>query len=188
MSVLLPRIDHTDCLREEILLENCNQNIVGSFWVKFYNRFENIPSWWGDLFFEENPAQAIVEMFDNGMIVPEYEDPFYYVTCIIVVADRSNPASFSYVILHTRMDNDDGVKLLRIMAKHNILAITVVTDPEDFLHDRYPEKSDAYKLLKPIRPFINNWTLDVWEDYCSYQMAESGKKMLVKYWGKMNVR
>jgi len=187
MSVLLPRINHTDCIRAEILLENYNQNIVGSFWVKFCNGFQkqNIPSWWGDLVLEENQAQAIVEMFDKGWIVPEYEDPFYYVSCIIVVADRSNPASLSYVIQHTRMDNDEGIMLLRIMAKHNIPVITLVTDYEDFLHDRYPEKSEAYKLLIPV---INNWTVDVWEDYCSYQMAESGKEMLVKYWIKMNIR
>ncbi|MEG4352053.1 hypothetical protein QUA74_20215 [Microcoleus sp. LAD1_D3] len=187
MSVLLPRINHTDCLREKFLLENCNQNIVGSFWVKFCNRIQkyNIPIWWDTLNSEENPAQVIVEMFDKGGIVPEYEDPLYYVSCIIVVADCSNPASLSYVIQHTRMDNHDGIMLLRIMAKHNIPVITLVTDYEDFLHDRYPEKSEAYKLLIPV---INNWTVDVWEDYCSYQMGESGKEMLVKHWGKMNIR
>jgi hypothetical protein len=186
MSVLLPWIGVTDCTRAKILLENCTQNIVGSFWLMCGYGFpqENtLPSWWVDLVLEENQAQAIVEKFDQGWIVPKHEDPLYLGFCIIVVADRSNPASLSYVIQHTRMENFEGIGLLKIMAKHNIPAITEVRYPEDFLYNRYPQESEAYKLLADD---INNWTVGVWEDYCSQQMAEHGQTMLAKYWGKMN--
>ena len=186
MSVLLPWIGVTDCTRAEYLLKNCTQNIVGSFWLMCGYGFntKNIPSWWIDLALEENQAQAIVEKFDKGWIVTEHEDPLYLGFCIIVVADRSNPASLSYVIQHTRMENFEGVGLLRIIAKHNIPAITGVTYPEDFLDTRYPEESEAYKLLQAN---IKNWTVGVWEDYCSHQVAEHGQEMLAKYWGKMNI-
>ncbi|MEG4963688.1 MULTISPECIES: hypothetical protein [unclassified Microcoleus] len=186
MSVLLPWIGVTDCTRAKYLLNNCTQNIVGSFWLMCGYGFktENIPSWWIDLVSEENQAQAIVEKFDEGWIVTEHEDPLYLGFCIIVVTDRSNPASLSYVIQHTRMENFEGIGLLRIMAKHNIPALTKVAYPKDFLHSRYPEKSEAYKLLKGG---IKYWNVEVWEDYCSYQMAEHGQIMLAKYWEKMNI-
>jgi len=185
MSVLLPWIGVTDCTRAKFLLENCTQNIVGSFWLMCDYGFdtENIPSWWISLVLEENQAQAIVEKFDEGWIVTKHEDPLYLGFCIIVVADRSNPASLSYVIQHTRMEDFEGIRLLRIMAKHNIPASTEVTYPKNFLDIRYPQKSETYKLLQSN---ISYWNVGVWEDYCSHQMAEHGQTMLAKYWRKMN--
>ncbi len=181
MAVILPRIGVTSCTRAISLLKNHHQNIVGSFWLMCGYGFdtENIPNWWIDIVLKENQAQAIIEAFEEGYIEPDHKDPLYLGFCIIVVADQSNPASISYVIQHLRMWEKEGIALLRIMAQHNIPAHTEVSYPENFLDTRYRNSSETYEHLKGDLIY---WDAQVWEDYCSYLLAEHGSSMLFKYW------
>lgn len=181
MAVILPRIGVTVCSIAKSLLKYHTKNIIGSFWLmcEYGFKTEDIPAWWSDIVSKDNQAQAIVEAFEKGYIKPTHEDPLYLGFCIIVVADRSNPANLSYVIQHITMCEMEGIGLLRIMAEHNIPAYTAVTYPEAFLNERYSKNSPAYQHL---RKNIIHWTAQVWEDYCSYLLTTHGHNMLRDYW------
>ncbi len=186
MTVHLPRIGFTSCIRAISLLEEYPQNIVGSFWIMSGYGFNNkqIPDWWIDNVLKDNQAQGIIDAFKRGDFKGEHNNPLYLGFCIIVVADySSNPAHLSYVIQHLRMWEGEGIYLLKIMARYNIPAITEVSYPEHFLSDRYGEKNPTYKYL---RETLNHWSVQVWEDYCSYLMSEHGQGMFSDYCNKIN--
>lgn len=185
MTVHLPRIGITSCIRAISLLEEYPQNIVGSFWIMSgYGLTQpRFPNWWIDNILEENQAQGIINAFERGDFKGEHNNPLYLGFCIIVVADSSNPAHFSYVIQHLRMWEGEGIYLLKIMARHNIPAITEVSYPEHFLSDRYGKENPTYKYL---RETLDHWSVQVWEDYCSYLMSEHGQRMFCNYCEKVN--
>ncbi|MBD2386192.1 hypothetical protein [Cylindrospermum sp. FACHB-282] len=185
MTVHLPLIGVTCCIRAISLLEEYPQNIVGSFWVMCGYGFkqQDIPGWWIDILSEENQAQGIINAFEKGCFDGEHENPLYLGFCIIVVADSSNPAHLSYVIQHLTMWECEGIGLLRIMARYNIAAHTQVSYPKQFLSSRYREDSPTYQYL---RQTLNHWSVQVWEDYCSYLMSEHGQWMFFNYCKKIN--
>lgn len=183
MGLLLPNIGVTGCDRAESLLRNHSTNIVGTFWVMNGYGFcePDTPSWWIDTVLEDNQAQAILDAYDNDYFSGEHDNPLYLGFCIIVTADKNNPTNFSYVIQHLRMEEFEGIGLLRILAENNIPAHTEVTTPMSFLHQRYGYKEESVpKLLKKI----NGWSVQLWEDYCSYLMAVHGQSMTASYWSK----
>jgi len=186
MTVLLPRIGVTDCSRAIALLEEYSQNIVGSFWIMSGYGFshEDIPYWWSDLVLEENQAQSIIDAYNQGLFREEHNNPLYLGFCIIVVTDPSNPAQLSYVIQHLRMWGGEGIALLKIMARFNISAHTEVTYPESFLRERYGDNSDTFKHL---RKSLDLWSIQNWEDYCSYLMAEHGQRIFYDYCKQINI-
>ena len=110
-------------------------------------------------------------------------NPLYLGFCIIVVTDSSNLTHLSYVIEHIRMFENEGIGLLRRMARHNIPAITEVSYPDQFLYERYGEKNLTYKYL---RETLKHWSIEVWEDYCSYLMSVHGQGMFYRYCKKIN--
>lgn len=178
MSLLLPWIGVTVCSRAIILVEQYPDNIAGTFWVMNGYGFGNeIPGWWVDLVLEENQAQAILDVHERGAFSREHDGPLYLGFCIIVTVDRHNPANFSYVIQHLRMTEGEGVSLLRALAKHNIPAITEVSYPMDFLQERY-----GYEQTPDVLKDLRRWNAQIWEDYCSYLMANHGQKMTQSYW------
>jgi hypothetical protein len=181
MTVHLPNIGITTCLRAKSLLEEYPQNVVGSFWIMCgYGLTQpRLPDWWIDNVLEENQAQGIINAFEKGYSLEENDLGF----CIIVIADSSNPANLSYVIQHLTMWEGEGIALLKIMAHHNIPAHTEVTDPKFFLSDRYGEQNPTYQHL---RETLNHWTVQVWEDYCSYLMSVHGHGMFYDYCKKIN--
>jgi hypothetical protein len=185
MTVHLPWIGVTICMRTISLLEEYPQNIVGSFWVMCGYGFNNkqIPDWWIDNVLKDNQAQGIIDAFEKGYFEGEHDNPLYLGFCIVVVADSSNPAHLSYVIQHLRMWEAEGIYLLKIMARHNIPAITEVSYPEHFLIDRYGKENPNYKYL---RETLDHWSVQVWEDYCSYLMSEHGQRMFSDYCEKIN--
>jgi hypothetical protein len=185
MTVHLPNIGITSCMRAISLLEEYPQNIVGSFWVMCGYGFkdEPIPDWWIDNVLEENQAQGIINGFKRGYFKGEHNNPLYLGFCIIVVADPSNPARLSYVIQHLRMWEAEGIYLLKIMARHNIPTITEVSYPEDFLYRRYGKKNPTYQHL---RETLDHWSVEVWEDYCSYLMSKHGERIFYNYCEKIN--
>ena len=187
MTVHLPLIGVTGCGRAKALLEEYPQNIVGSFWIMSGYGFdkEGIPSWWFESNFEDNQAQAIINGYEAGLFDGQHNNPLYLGFCIIVVADPNNPANLSYLIQHLRMWEHEGIGLLRIMALFNIPAKTEIPYPENFLEYRYrhPFKSDTYQNL---RNSLDNWSVQIWEDYCSYLMASSGQDMFYEYCKKVN--
>jgi hypothetical protein len=77
----------------------------------------------------------------------------------------------------------EGISLLRIMARYNIAAHTQVSYPKQFLSSRYREDSPTYQYL---RQTLNHWSVQVWEDYCSYLMSNSGQWMFFNYCKKIN--
>ena len=188
MTVHLPRIGVTDCSRAKALLEEYPQNIVGSFWIMSGYGFssDDIPYWWSDLVLKDNQAQAIIDAYEEGLFNGGHDNPLYLGFCIIVVADLSNPANLSYVIQHLRMWEYEGISLLRLMARWNISAHTEVTYPESFLNARYGYVSDsnAYKRLSKS---LSHWSVNNWEDYCSYLIAEHGQWMFSDYCKKINI-
>jgi hypothetical protein len=186
MTVLLPRIGITDCTRAISLLEEYPQNIVGSFWVMCGYGFEDeeIPDWWIDNVLKDNQAQSIINTFEKGYFREEHDNPLYLGFCIIAVADTSNPAHLSYVIQHLRMEEFEGISLLRIMARYNIPAHTEVSYPKEFLNYRYRENHPIYENLYKE---LNSWSVHVWEDYCSYLMSEHGECMFSDYCKKINM-
>ena len=185
MTVHLPRIGVTSCLRAKALLEEYPQNIVGSFWIMcgYGLADNNIPAWWIENILEENQAQGIINAFENGRFKGEHNNSLYLGFCIIVVADSSSLGHLSYVIQHIRMWENEGIGLLKLMAKHNIPAHTEVSYPDDFLTDRYGNNNSTYQYL---RETLYHWSVQVWEDYCSYLMAEHGKGMLYDYYKQVN--
>lgn len=187
MTVILPTIGYTDCHRAEALLEEYPQNVVGSFWVMCGYGFdtENIPDWWRlDILSEENSAQAIVDAFEAGKIKPTHDDPLYLGFCIFVIADINNPWNLSYMIQHVRMWELEGIKLLKIMAKHKIPACTFVEYPAGFIERRYVYfQSTEYKHLLTD---LKHWTVSIWEDYCSQLMSHVGVSMLTDFYRKTN--
>ncbi|MDB9512537.1 hypothetical protein PN499_15200 [Kamptonema animale CS-326] len=187
MTVHLPRIGITTCQRAKALLEEYPQNIVGSFWIMCGYGFEydkiKIPEWWIDNVLEENQAQGIINAFEQGYFEGDHHNPLYLGFCIIIVADSSNPAHLSYVIQHLRMWEYEGIGLLRLMADHNISAHTEVCFPEHFLRDRYGDNNSTYDYL---RETLYRWSVQTWEDYCSYLMAENGQSMLSNYYRQIN--
>lgn len=180
MSLLLPLIGVTDCSRAIALVQNYPSNIVGTFWVMSgYSLDADIPSWWIDIVLEDNQAQAILDTYERGFFSEEHDEPLYLGFCIIVTADKANPANVSYVVQHLRMTGFEGVKLLKILAEYNIPAITEVSYPISFLRQRYGyEEKDSPESLKNLY----KWSAQVWEDYYSYLMAAHGQKILQKYW------
>ncbi|MBD2569604.1 hypothetical protein [Anabaena lutea] len=189
MTVLLPEIGITNCIRSISLLEEYPQNIVGSFWIMCglgylldYDGSE-MPDWWIDNLDEDNQAQGIINAFEKGYFEGKLTNPLAGGYCIIVVADSSNPAHLSYVISHLIMRESEGINLLRIMARHNIPAHTEVMYPDEFLSLRYGEKHPSYQYL---RETIDHWSVQVWEDYCSYLMSEHGQSMFYDYCKKIN--
>jgi hypothetical protein len=188
MTVHLPRIGVTNCIRAKALLEEYPHNIVGSFWIMCRYGFstEDIPYWWSDLVLKENPAKAIIDAFKQGAFDGEHNNPLYLGFCIIVVADPSNPIHLSYLIEHLRMWACEGIALLKIMAEFNIPAHTEVTYPEGFLNDRYGynNESDTYNHLCES---LSHWSVQTWEDYCSYLMSEHGQRMFYSYCKKINL-
>lgn len=183
MSLLLPDIGVTDCHRAESLLRNYSTNIVGTFWVMNGYGFNepDHPSWWIDTVLEDNQAQAILDAYERGYFSGEHDNPLYLGFCIIVTTDKNNPANFSYVIQHLRMLEVEGIGLLRILAKQNIPAHTEVTYPMSFLNQRYDYNEESIpKSLKKIY----GWSVQLWEDYCSYLMAVHGQSMTASYWSK----
>ena len=184
MTVHLPEIGVTSCTKAILLLEEYPQNIVGSFWVMCGYGFDNkeIPSWWIDNVLEDNQAQGIINAFEQGDFMGGYDNPLYLGFCIIVVADSSNPTHLSHVIQHLRM-SVEGIGLLRIMARDNIPAHTEVCYPEDFLSFRYDERNPTYQDL---RETLLHWSVQIWEDYCSYLMSVHGQGMFYKYCKKIN--
>jgi hypothetical protein len=183
MTVHLPDIGITGCERAKSLIEEFPQNIVGSFWVMCGYGFdfdsEDIPDWWINI----DSAQDIIDVFEEGYFDGEHNCPVYLGFCILVVADSSNPAHLSYVIQHLRMWEAEGIYLLKIMARHNIPAITEVSYPEHFLIDRYGKENPNYKYL---RETLDHWSVQVWEDYCSYLMSVHGQEMFYDYCKKIN--
>ena len=192
MTVHLPRIGITNCSRAIALLEEYPQNIVCSFWVMCYQhgRYtpdgDVFPDWWGSNVLKENQAQCIIEAYENGLFYSGHDNPLYLGFCIIVVADTSNPAHISYIIQHLRMIEPEGIAILKIMAHFNIPAHTEVTYPESFLNARYgyTNESDTYKHLCE---FPEHWSVQTWEDYCSYLMSEHGQRMFYSYCKKINI-
>jgi hypothetical protein len=79
----------------------------------------------------------------------------------------------------------EGIALLEIMAQFNIPAHTEVTYPESFLDDRYGynSESEAYKHLCNL----SHWSVQIWEDYCSYLMSEHRQYMFYDYCKKINL-
>ncbi|WP_414527088.1 hypothetical protein [Nodularia chucula] len=187
MTVHLPRIGITSCQRAIVLLEEYHQNIVGSFWVMCGYGFDDekkIPIWWIDNVLEDNQAQGIINAFQKGYFNGEHNNPLYLGFCIIVVADASNHSHLSYVIQHLRMWEAEGISLLKIMAQHNIPAHTEVSYPKYFLYERYGQDHFNYNYL---RESINHWSVQVWEDYCSYLMSEHGQGMFFNYFKQKNL-
>jgi hypothetical protein len=186
MTVHLPEIGIPSCRRSKSLLEEYPQNIVGSFWVMcgYGFRDKEIPDWWINNVGEGNQAQGIINAFEKGYFRGRHENPLYSGFCIIVVADSSNSAHLSYVIEDLRMWEDEGIGLLRIMARHNIPAHTPLCYPDDFLNYRYGEQNPTYKYL---RETLAHWSVQVWEDYCSYLMSVDGQWMFFDYCKKNNV-
>ncbi|MFM6910059.1 MAG: hypothetical protein ACKPKW_13125, partial [Dolichospermum sp.] len=82
-----------------------------------------------------------------------------------------------------RMCEDEGIALLKIMARYNIPAHTQVSYPRQFLSYRYGEENPNYKFL---RETLNHWSVQVWEDYCSYLMTIHGQWMFFDYCKKIN--
>ena len=151
MSLLLPWIGVTDCSRAIALVQNYPSNIVGTFWVMSgYGFDDDIPGWWIDIVLEDNQAQAILGAYEQGSFSEEHDGPLYLGFCIIVTADKGNPASFSYVVQHLRMTGFEGVRLLKILAEHNIPAITEVSYPIHFLRQRYGEEKNFPESLKNL--------------------------------------
>ena len=68
MTVHLPWIGVTSCMRAILFLEEYPQNIVGSFWVMSGYGFkdQNIPAWWINNVVEDNQAQGIINAFKRG--------------------------------------------------------------------------------------------------------------------------
>ena len=185
MTVHLPDIGITSCMRAKSLLEEYPQNVVGSFWIMSGYGFDDkeIPSWWIDNVVEDNQAQGIIDAFKKGYFQGEHNNPLYLGFCIIVVVDSSNPAHLSYVIQHLRMWEGEGIGLLKIMARNNIPAHTEVSYPEGFLSLRYGERNPTYQYL---RETLCHWSIQVWEDYCSYLMSVHGQRMFYDYCKKIN--
>ena len=182
MTVHLPEIGIPSIRRGKLLLEEYPQNIVGSFWVMcgaygFKNK--PIPNWWIDI----NSVQSIINAFEKGLFSGKYENPLFSGFCIIVVADSLNPANLYYVIENLRMWEGEGIDLLRIMAQNNIIAHTEVSYPQQFLSYRYGSENPTYKYL---RETLNHWSVQVWEDYCSYLMSVHGQRMFYDYCKKIN--
>ncbi|MDB9439046.1 hypothetical protein PN450_20105 [Dolichospermum lemmermannii CS-548] len=182
MTVHLPQIGIPSCMRAISLLEEYPQNIVGSFWVMcgvygFNNK--PIPNWWIDMV----SAQDIINGFKQGLFNGQYKNPLYVGFCIIVVADSSNPVHLSYVIETLRMLGAEGIELLRIMAQNNIVVETEVSYPQQFLNYRYGEENPNYQYL---RETLDHWSIQVWEDYCSYLMSHHGREMFYDYCKKIN--
>jgi hypothetical protein len=183
MTVHLPWIGCTNDQVLRALLEEYPQNIVGSFLVMCGYGFDDkeIPNWWIDIVLEDNQAQSIINAFKKGYFDQGDNSPVDLGFCIIVVSDSSNPAHLSYAIQQLRMF--EIIYLLKIMARHNIPAITEVCYPEDFLSCRYGERNPTYQYL---RETLNHWSVQVWEDYCSYLMSVHGQRMFYKYCKKIN--
>ncbi|MBW4490734.1 MAG: hypothetical protein KME12_23420 [Trichocoleus desertorum ATA4-8-CV12] len=180
MGALLPRIGTTSCTRAITLLENQRKSIVGTFWVMSGYGFDEspIPDWWTSLVREDNQAQAILDANSKGYFSGGHNNPLYLGFCIVVVANQSDPANFSYVIEHLRMCKIEGLELLELLAKHNIPAHTEVTYPMSFLNTRYEHEKAIPRYLKTL----DGWSTQVWEDYCSYLLAEHGQSMIEGYW------
>lgn len=186
MTVHLPQIGMANWIRAISLLEEYPKNIVGSFWVmcgRGFNDTQKIPDWWTDNVLKDNQAQGIIDAFKKGYFKGEYNNPLYLGFCIIVVADSSNPAHLSYDIQHLRMCEGEGIDLLRIMAQNNIIAHTQVSYPQQFLSYRYGSENPTYKYL---RETLDHWSVQVWEDYCSYLMSVHGQRMFYDYCKKIN--
>jgi hypothetical protein len=185
MTVHLPLIGVTLCERAYSLLTEYPENIVGSFWVMCGYGFEDedIPDWWINLVVQENQAKAILDAEEEGCFRGQHSNPLWLGFCIIVVANPENPAELSYFIQHLRMSNSEGIRLLKVMAEKNIPAHTEVTYPSYFLSDRYGEVHPSYQYL---RKNLMHWTVQIWEDYCCYLMADHGQGMLACYYRKTN--
>ncbi|MFM6097289.1 MAG: hypothetical protein ACKPCG_03920 [Dolichospermum sp.] len=185
MTVHLPEIGIPSCMRAISLLEEYPQNIVGSFWLMCGYGFddEEIPDWWGDNVLEDNQAQGIINCFEKGDFKGRHKNPLYSGFCIIVIANSSNSTHLSYLIEDIRMCEDEGIALLKIMARYNIPAHTEVSYPRQFLSYRYGEENPNYKFL---RETLNHWSVQVWEDYCSYLMTIHGQWMFFDYCKKIN--
>ncbi|MBD2294457.1 hypothetical protein H6G06_13465 [Anabaena sphaerica FACHB-251] len=175
-------------MRAISLLQEYPQSIVGSFWIMCglgylldYDGSE-IPDWWIDNLDEDNQAQGIINAFEKGYF-QGLTNPLAGGYCIIIVADSSNPAHLSYVIARLIMRESEGINLLRIMARYNIPAHTEVMYPDEFLSLRYGEKHPSYQYL---RETIDHWSVQVWEDYCSFLMSEHGQGMFYDYCKKIN--
>ena len=177
MTVHLPTIGDVYYARAISLLQEYPQNIVGSFWVMCGYGFEYqpIPEWWLNNALSETQAQGIINAFETYGSV---EENVCLGFCIIVFADSSNPAHLSYLIQHLRMLKFEGIALLKIMARHNIPTYTLVTYPEEFLNYRYGSKNPTYQYL---RETLNHWSVQVWEDYCSYLMSVDGQRIFYKH-------
>jgi hypothetical protein len=185
MTVHLPQIGIPSCMRAISLLEEYPQNIVGSFWLMCGYGFddEEIPDWWGDNVLEDNQAQGIINCIEKGDFKGQHKNPLYSGFCIIVIANSSNSIHLSYLIEDIRMCEDEGIALLKIMARYNIPAHTEVSYPKQFLSYRYREENPNYKFL---RETLNHWSVQVWEDYCSYLMTIHGQWMFFDYCKKIN--
>jgi hypothetical protein len=183
MTVHLPEIGIPSIRRGTSLLEEYPKNIVGSFWVMCgygfdFNSDEN-PHWWIDL----DSAQDIINPFEKGYFRGRHENPLYSGFCIIAVADSSNPAHLSYIIEDLRMWEYEGIALLKIMAHYNIPVHTSNCYPDEFLKYRYGSENPTYKYL---RETLDHWSVQVWEDYCSYLMSVYGQRMFYDYCKKIN--
>lgn len=180
MTVHLPRIGVTLCRRAIIFLDEYPQNVVGSFWIMsgYGFREEALPYWWIDTVLEENQAQSLLDALEREEFRDGHENPLYLGFCILVIADHHNPFNLSYVIQHLRMEWFEAGRILEAMAQNNIPAHTEVTYPKDFLHYRYGEENPNYRYLSESMSY---WSVQLWEDYCSYLMAEHGQQMLGGY-------
>lgn len=186
MSVLLPVIGTTICSRAKNLLENCTEDIIGSFWVMAGYGFDKTthPEWWSELEYEDNQAELIINAFKKGKFNGEHNNPLYLGFCIIVVKEDSSPVSFSYVIQHLRMYEGEGIGLLKFMTQNNIVAqvVTYGFYPERFLSQRFGTGSKTYEFLSLD---ILHWSSQIWEEYCNYLMLECGGKILREYWERL---
>jgi len=181
MTVYLPDIGITSCRRAKAFLEKYPENVIGSFWIMAGYGFEeiHIPDWWIDNVFEGNQAQGIIDAFKRGLFEGDHNNPLYLGYCIIVVSDPSNPISLSYMVQHLRMYESEGIGILKIMSIHNIPVQTDITYPEQFLNYRYRYNSESH-----LHKSLNYWSVQVWEDYCSYLMAKYGESMLANHYEK----
>ena len=82
------------------------------------------------------------------------------------------------------MGLSEGIPILEIMSHYNIPAHTEVSYPEEFLNERYGKDSDLYEYLQKS---LNYWSVQTWEDYCSYLMSGHGQQMFYNYCKKINL-
>lgn len=138
MTTLLPQIGVTSCAKAITLLRAYPANTVGAFWSMSGYDFDDqpLPDWWTDAGAASNFAETLLEFCKNYLPRHLENHPLYLGFCILVVAERGNPANLSFVVQHVKLIRGAGLSLLRILAQHNIPVHTEVASPMAFLSQR----------------------------------------------------